>query len=390
MEFDKKTFRSVIFLLIAAQGIIILWFAKTSKNTPGYITHIHSYQQRSGETQIVDKSLEHYPAPSIFEIKGNRTLDLQPCKLVECITQANHDEQVTNKPCNPGICNDTECLNVNSPVGGRANKRTIIHTKNNRIHYDNDNCTSAVTSFAGENVIFGGHWKPTKYFSNRHVAIIIPFRDREEHLCILIKNLIPILIAQETEFRIFVIEQVGNGTFNKGRLMNAGFLEALKLFDFNCVFFHDVDLIPENDRNIYDCGDQPRHLSVSIDEDGYKLMYRWLVGGVLGFRPETFRRVNGYSNMFWGWGGEDDDMYHRIIHSKFRIIRPPSTLGRYTMIRHKKRERWSKRVEVLNTWKSRMKIDGLRNVPYKLNKVHAYTYYTKIRIDVGKPEAKMS
>lgn len=37
-------------------------------------------------------------------------------------------------------------------------------------------------------------------------------------------------------------------------------------------------------------------------------MYQYLVGGVLAFRPRHFRLVNGYSNEFWGWGGEDDDM----------------------------------------------------------------------------------
>jgi hypothetical protein len=40
-------------------------------------------------------------------------------------------------------------------------------------------------------------------------------------------------------------------------------------------------------------------------------MYDFLIGGVLGFRPAHFRKVNGYSNMFWSWGGEDDDMYYR-------------------------------------------------------------------------------
>ncbi|XP_062566610.1 beta-1,4-galactosyltransferase 6-like [Saccostrea cucullata] len=115
-------------------------------------------------------------------------------------------------------------------------------------------------------------------------------------------------------------------------------------------------------------------------------MYGWLVGGVLGFRPETFRKVNGYSNMFWGWGGEDDDMYNRIRHARFRVIRPPNSIARYTMIRHKKRKRWLKRYEVLNTWKTRLKTDGLRNVPYKLMSSHIYTYYTKLRIDVGVPD----
>lgn len=66
------------------------------------------------------------------------------------------------------------------------------------------------------------------------------------------------------------IFQIGEVIFNKGRVMNAGFLEAMKMFSFDCAIFHDVDLIPEHDGNLYDCGDQPRHLSVAIDKMNYK------------------------------------------------------------------------------------------------------------------------
>lgn len=52
--------------------------------------------------------------------------------------------------------------------------------------------------------------------------------------------------------------------------MNAAFLEAKKLFNFDCVIFHDVDLVPEDDRNVYSCPWQPKHLSVAIDEMNYK------------------------------------------------------------------------------------------------------------------------
>ena len=35
------------------------------------------------------------------------------------------------------------------------------------------------------------------------------------------------------------------------------------------------------------------------------------MGGVLSMRTEHFQRVNGYSNLYWGWGAEDDDMAYR-------------------------------------------------------------------------------
>ncbi len=65
-------------------------------------------------------------------------------------------------------------------------------------------------------------------------------------------------------------QKVGNGKFNRAKLMNIGFLEALKQYDYQCFIFHDVDLIPEDDRNLYTCPEQPRHMSVAIDKFGYR------------------------------------------------------------------------------------------------------------------------
>lgn len=46
--------------------------------------------------------------------------------------------------------------------------------------------------------------------------------------------------------------------------------------------------------------------------------------------------LNGFSNIYWGWGGEDDDMSRRISYHGFRISRPPAKYARYTMLKHAK------------------------------------------------------
>ena len=56
----------------------------------------------------------------------------------------------------------------------------------------------------------------------------------------------------------------------KGAVMNAAFTEVMKIADFDCVIFHDVDMLPESDRNIYQCQNSPTHLSPLIDKFGYK------------------------------------------------------------------------------------------------------------------------
>jgi len=54
----------------------------------------------------------------------------------------------------------------------------------------------------------GGEWKPENCTARYHMAVIIPFRDRDAHLKALLRHLIPILRRQFIHFRIFVVEQV--------------------------------------------------------------------------------------------------------------------------------------------------------------------------------------
>ena len=42
-----------------------------------------------------------------------------------------------------------------------------------------------------------------------------------------------------------------------------------------------------------------------------RLPYEKYIGGVFGIRPEAFERVNGFSNLYFGWGREDDDFRER-------------------------------------------------------------------------------
>ena len=45
-----------------------------------------------------------------------------------------------------------------------------------------------------------------------------------------------------------------------------------------------------------------------------RLPYAQLVGGAFAIKTDHFFRVNGYSNFYWGWGGEDDDMGLRFVN----------------------------------------------------------------------------
>lgn len=82
------------------------------------------------------------------------------------------------------------------------------------------------------------------------------------------------LTKQQLDYAIFVVEQHANETFNRAKLMNVGYAEAMKVYDWQCFIFHDVDLLAEDDRNIYSCPDQPRHMSVAVNKFKYKFVFQ--------------------------------------------------------------------------------------------------------------------
>ena len=61
-----------------------------------------------------------------------------------------------------------------------------------------------------------------------------------------------------------------------------------------------------------------------------------MVGGVLAIRPDHFQAANGFSNQFYGWGGEDDDFYARLCSVSLQPQQLSSQLGRYVALRHTK------------------------------------------------------
>jgi beta-1,4-galactosyltransferase 1 len=55
----------------------------------------------------------------------------------------------------------------------------------------------------------GGQWQPRNCTARDRVAIVVPYRNRQHHLYILLRNLHPMLQRQQIDYGIFVIEQAG-------------------------------------------------------------------------------------------------------------------------------------------------------------------------------------
>ncbi|XP_075745838.1 beta-1,4-N-acetylgalactosaminyltransferase bre-4-like isoform X3 [Rhipicephalus microplus] len=125
-------------------------------------------------------------------------------------------------------------------------------------------------------VMPGGHFRPKECTSRHRVAILIPYRNRAQHLNIFIYNIHRVLARQQIDYGVFVIEQGDSKAFNRAKLLNIGYLESTALYDYQCFVFHDIDLVPVDDRNVYTCPQRPRHMSVTIDShSGFGILKDW-------------------------------------------------------------------------------------------------------------------
>ncbi|KAJ8016059.1 hypothetical protein DPEC_G00003200 [Dallia pectoralis] len=231
----------------------------------------------------------------------------------------------------------------------------------------------------------GGHWKPSDCVPRWKVAILVPFRNRHEHLPILLRHLVPTLQRQRLQFAFYFIEQMGKEPFNRAMLFNVGFREAMKDLDWDCLVFHDVDHLLENDRNYYGCGKMPRHFAVKLDKYSYMLPYNEFFGGVSGLTVEQFKKINGFPNAFWGWGGEDDDLWNRVKYANYTVSRPLGEEGRYMSIPHHHRGevQFLGRYTLLRRSKERQGLDGLSNLHYS-PLVSRRPLYTNISVSLNR------
>ena len=170
----------------------------------------------------------------------------------------------------------------------------------------------------------------------RTLAIIVPYfdnhlkiqnQDRQEHKSKFLshmKNFISTtqeIAAKEKNIQlgidIYIIEQNNqNMKCNRGALLNIGFALAKEKYNYNAYMFHDIDLLPNMNMstiyidsvlliNEYDFV----HIA-SLPK--YNMIQERHIGGVLVTKSEIFEKLNGYPNIFEGWGGEDEAFVQRI------------------------------------------------------------------------------
>ncbi|XP_022094521.1 uncharacterized protein LOC110981330 isoform X2 [Acanthaster planci] len=235
----------------------------------------------------------------------------------------------------------------------------------------------------------GGHWRPADCIPRWKVAIVVPYRNRTIQLSLFLRYMIPFLQKQRLEFAIYIVNQANNNAFNRGMLLNVGYLEALKFTQWDCFIFHDVDHLPQSEFNYYGCVDLPRHFISGADNRNYRVPYSTSFGGVNGFTTAQFRQINGLGNVYQGWCCEDDDLELRTRMAGLKKPRRLGKVGYYKAIslNHDKIKTRLGELEKANRQflrkaQSRFKTDGLNNLMYKLPQLELHTLYTNISVDI--------
>lgn len=160
------------------------------------------------------------------------------------------------------------------------------------------------------------------------LAIVVPYRDREDHLKKFIPSIESCDFLDGIDYEILIVEQEEGKPFNRGKLLNVG---AIQCHTASYYCFHDVDMIPLV--SDYSYVPNPTHLAAEAEQFGFKLPYQGYFGGVTLFDKHSFIKVNGYSNDYWGWGAEDDDIMFRCVIKEIKAARKN---GRYRSLSHER------------------------------------------------------
>jgi hypothetical protein len=130
-------------------------------------------------------------------------------------------------------------------------------------------------------------------------AVLIPCRNRERYLSVLLEEL-PRYMEEEcglNEVVFYIAEDTGTGPYNAGLARNVAALAALEDGGYGHFIFHDVDVIPV-------AGVSYRPLKQPVG---------WVLNaGTCMMEPQQFCAANGYDVGFFGWAPEDRDLLQRL------------------------------------------------------------------------------
>jgi hypothetical protein len=140
---------------------------------------------------------------------------------------------------------------------------------------------------------------------------IIPYRNRNQQLHEYVKRFTEMVKDKGIDAEFYIIHQIHPGPFNRGALLNIGFLEVCKTRPDGLFIFHDIDVYPTYWGSIqYDTArEEVRHPLGLTNQN---------LGGICCFWKSEYEAVNGFPN-YWGWGIEDVTIWYRVKKLNIKI-----------------------------------------------------------------------
>jgi hypothetical protein len=144
------------------------------------------------------------------------------------------------------------------------------------------------------------------------LGVCVPYRNREAHLKEFVPTIGNYLDSKGIEYCMYFGHQTDDKLFNRGAMKN---IAAEQAFKDGCdyIVWHDIDMVPEEGCDYSFPAEKPRHIATQISQMNYQLKYEEYFGGAILFSKEQVEKTNGYSNDYWDWGMEDDDLFWRCV-----------------------------------------------------------------------------
>ena len=200
------------------------------------------------------------------------------------------------------------------------------------------------------------------------LGVCVPYRNREAHMNEFVPHVSKFLEERGIEHTIYLAHQCDDALFNRGLMKN---IAAKHAFDDGCdyIVWHDIDMVPEDDSCDYSYPEEnPQHIAVRISQSDYNLKYQEYFGGAVVFTKEQVDATNGYSNDYWDWGMEDDDLFWRCIQEGM-VDRQNLSYGK------------TKRVGIFNGTNSCIKIPNQKDDKLRLSVGACHTVSVLVKAD---------
>lgn len=216
--------------------------------------------------------------------------------------------------------------------------------------------------------------------NNKNTIIIVPYRDNKFQDR---KKQLELFKKHYENYNVLIVEQSDdNRKFNRGALLNIGFLYCYKNYDY--IIFHDVDILTPHDI-INKCYFVDIKGSLHLGNITNKCIgCNLFFGAINKFDVESFKKINGFPNTFWGWGDEDVVLFYRCCYMNVNIYKPKLN----TIVKELEHTNTNKIKELTNLTRYEKRIydiknyniDGLLNTNYYIVNTINDNNYKKITV----------